>query len=49
MEVKFGEQETAQTFVEHNASQNKKCHQKFNTSMLEYARLDVEKKEDWPI
>jgi len=40
-------QETAQTFVEQNASRHKKCHQKYNTSMLERARVKVSRKSKY--
>ena len=39
-----GEQETAQNFVEKNASWHKRCHQKFNSSMLERTKQKLLRK-----
>ena len=44
VKVNFGDQGTAQIFLENNASWHKQCHQKFNSSMLERAQQKVKRK-----
>jgi len=44
VQVNFGNQGTVEQFVNHNASWHKKCHQKFNTSMLK--RMQLKKSRD---
>ena len=44
VELTFGEQETAHTFVGKNASWHKRCHQKFNSSMLEHSKQKLSRK-----
>lgn len=44
VKVNFGDQGTAQLFLANNASWHKRCHQKFNSSMLERAQQKEKRK-----
>ena len=44
VKLNFDDQATAQIFLENNASWHKQCHQKFNSSMLESAKLKSKRK-----
>ena len=44
VKVDYGESVTAQVFMQNNASWHKRCHQKFNTSMLECAKKGQKRK-----